>query len=281
MLSLYLQDLLPGQKTEVINAGFCASDSFSDIPLVKEILNYQPDLLLVYEGRNEDYQLSFHVGYRAWLVRAHTWLLRHVYLYSFIKNRLSPDNKGFKHAKGIREFLGRKFKYEDKLLHDLFLRNISEILNLAQQKGCAVALLTQVLSPDEIKGGTTVAKINDWLREFALRHRVIIIDIDRAFRDSLIPIDELVIPVSVHPDLKGYVLIAKTICEKLAENDIIAPKNQWRWGSLKENTQYFQKINLTSDFLSDVYSIRLGDFFKEERPDLAQLYYKRGAQYLR
>jgi len=281
MLSLYLQDLLLERKIEIINAGFCASDSSSDIPLVREILNYQPDLILVHEGINESHQLSFHTGYGSWIVKAHMWLLRHVYVYNFLKNRLFPFDARFNHAKIIKEFLSRNFKFNEKRVQKTFLQNIKTMSKLAQKKKCPILFLTQVLPTEEIKEKSIVAKINDWLREFASRNTIMLIDIDRAFRESGEPAEELIIPVSIHPDLKGYMLMAKTICRKLAENDIIAPQDGWRWENLKDDSSYLRQINLTPDFLSLVYRERLGDLFKQmNMPRLADRYYRKAERYL-
>ena len=55
--SRWLQDLLaatdPDKKFEVINAGGISYASYRIVPLVKECLQYEPDLIIVYTGHNE------------------------------------------------------------------------------------------------------------------------------------------------------------------------------------------------------------------------------------
>jgi hypothetical protein len=53
-LSAYLKDMLPQIRTEVINAGVSSSDSTRDLAIVREALKYGPDLLVLYEGNNEN-----------------------------------------------------------------------------------------------------------------------------------------------------------------------------------------------------------------------------------
>ncbi len=283
LLSLYLKDLLPERTIEVINAGICGSDSSSDIALFKEIITYRPDIILVYEGRNEELDLPLHLGYKSWMVKMHVWLLRHVYFYSFLNNKLlSANNSQFNHGQNVRRFVEQKFKGNDYLLRNLLERNLKQMLILVRNKGCQVVLLTQVLSRDEMDSDSTVSKINDWIKQLALSHQAVFIDIDSVFRNSRTPYERLVIPLSVHPDLEGYFLMAKTICRAFSEKNIIAPKEKWQWDNLKIDSQYLKEINVTDDFLSSVYIERLGDFFKNtlNNAELAEFYYRRGTHYL-
>ncbi len=54
-LELMLQDAWPDRSVEVINCGVAAINSFSLRQWAVEVLDYQPDLLVVYAGHNEFY----------------------------------------------------------------------------------------------------------------------------------------------------------------------------------------------------------------------------------
>ncbi len=47
-----LEDVFPQADFEVINCGFTAINSFSIVDFAQEIVDYQPDLILVYAGHN-------------------------------------------------------------------------------------------------------------------------------------------------------------------------------------------------------------------------------------
>jgi hypothetical protein len=104
LLSAYLAKALPGRNVEVINAGLMASDSVSDLELVRELSAYQPDLFLVYEGRNEAWGYSLHLGLMGRLLKAHIFLLRHSGLYLLLRDLLFPDKGVFDHGEKVREW---------------------------------------------------------------------------------------------------------------------------------------------------------------------------------
>lgn len=57
--STFLRDRLgrtfPGRNIEVINLGMTATNSFTVVDIASELMEYQPDLLIVYDGHNEFY----------------------------------------------------------------------------------------------------------------------------------------------------------------------------------------------------------------------------------
>lgn len=50
-----LQDVLPDKHVEVINLGITATNTYTVYDQVEEILEYQPDAILIYSGQNEYY----------------------------------------------------------------------------------------------------------------------------------------------------------------------------------------------------------------------------------
>ena len=50
-----LQLLCPGRPVEVVNLGMTATNSYTVLDIGRELLRYQPDLIIVYDGHNEFY----------------------------------------------------------------------------------------------------------------------------------------------------------------------------------------------------------------------------------
>lgn len=55
LLRSVLRDAMPNDSVEVINLGIAATNSFAMLDLVDEVIEQQPDLVLVYAGHNEYY----------------------------------------------------------------------------------------------------------------------------------------------------------------------------------------------------------------------------------
>ena len=223
LLSLQLQDVLPGRRIEVINAGFMASSSSNDLSLVRELMSYDPDLLLVYEGRNEPDALPFHVGWRARLLPIHGWLLRRSPLYRAVRYALVPDAL-FDHAAAVSQWAARGLgpDQESALTRGL-VENLSAMTDEARRHRCALMLLTQALEPGE----DVRERINDVLRRFSSAHGIPLIDIARVFRDSG-DSRRIFLPHVSHPDLPGYLLMTPPLLHALAREGSLAPPREWR-----------------------------------------------------
>jgi len=57
--SSYLRDrlhrMVPDRSIEIINVGMTATNSFTVLDMARDLMNYEPDLLVVYDGHNEFY----------------------------------------------------------------------------------------------------------------------------------------------------------------------------------------------------------------------------------
>ena len=57
--SSYLRDrfrmMLPGRRVELVNVGMTATNSFTVLDMARDIMDFEPDLLVVYDGHNEFY----------------------------------------------------------------------------------------------------------------------------------------------------------------------------------------------------------------------------------
>lgn len=284
LLGLYLSDLLPGKKIEVINAGFMGADIRTDNAIVKELLRYQPDMVIAYEGRTDAFNYPFHASRFSWLIDIQTFLLRNVYAYGYCRSRMESDT--FDHARSVRDFFMQALDHPEDRIKQYFIRDAMALADLCGTRQCSLVLLEQVVHSRERKGGHLVLRMNEWMREFARQNRVPLIEVDTAFRGSLLPEEELIIPFAVHPDYKGYALLAQTVCRGLAGMDMIAPRGEWRWQALKNDDDYFRQLGLTDEFLYDTYSrsvlglfarLELGDF-KAQYHEIARRYAQSGAE---
>ena len=50
-----LQKQFPNKKCEIINLGMTATNSYTVVDIANELVNYEPDLIIVYDGHNEFY----------------------------------------------------------------------------------------------------------------------------------------------------------------------------------------------------------------------------------
>ena len=270
LLSLELKDLLPHKKIEVINAGIMGSDSFSDSFLVHQIMDYEPDLIIVYEGRNEAVNISLHRGWRASLLPLSIWLWRNFYLYRIFCYRPAVDPT-FDQAQVIRDITdpnssGRRF-----LVVMSLQKNLMGMAREAQNNHCAMIFLTQVVDPGEMD----MTDINNAIRRVASSKNIPLIDLEKAVQQAD-PIGRkhfMLLPgTPTHPNIPGYLFMAHIICQNLAKIGIIASQKEWKWNQLKSNCYYLWKLSVTPQFLSRIY-FRLAVQLREMGlPDVAHKY---------
>ena len=272
LLSLYLKEALPSRKIEVINAGFLASDSFSDLSLVRELLDYQPDLLLVYEGRNDAWNHSLRSGRLEWLLRAHIFLSRNLRAYGLLKAGVFPDKEGFNHAGQIRK-LAYATQGDFRVFKSAFKNKLKEISQAAASGKSGIIFINQVAFPDGTPMEKDVSLSNDWLGEFASEEGAALVDLNGVFRGYKRTRGLIIPPPIVHPDVEGYCLMAGTVLENLKKRGAVAPANEWRpvpgaaaAGCLKISASYGLEIK-------ESYG-RVADFFEKARNPGAAAYYR-------
>ena len=193
-----------GPKYEVLNAGFMRSDSWSDRALVEQLLAYQPDLILLYAGRNERWDYPMQAGRKGTLLRLHLRLMRRSRLYAAAYGG-AKRTPGSNIGQGVREWAARGVEVEDGGLKDALLSNLRAAEAAARGRGVKLLVLTQVTHDDDEE----VSRLNGWLRQSGLT----LLEVDEAFAGRR---QELVMPrPAVHPDLEGYALMARTVASGL------------------------------------------------------------------
>jgi tetratricopeptide (TPR) repeat protein len=161
-LSSFLRDRLrrtfPDRTIEVINLGMTATNSYTVVDMARDVLDYEPDLLLVYDGHNEFYGAlgvasRESMGGSRWLSRLS---LRLVHLRSFLLlrdayngfGRLFAGTEGAEARGTLMEKLarGRTIPLESQAYRDgldAFTANIAELHDLCSANGVPVILGTQ------------------------------------------------------------------------------------------------------------------------------------------
>jgi len=253
LLGLELKDVLPNRRIEVINAGVVGSDSFSDIPLLKQLLQYDPNLILIYEGRNEPFHAPLHLGFRAKLLIPHFWLLLHLHLYRYLRYWISP-NPTFTLAAPIRKWAGQSLpaNYKD-LTRRQMLENLTRMIHLARRGHCTVMLITQVRDfrdPED----NWLKDYNNSIRRLAAAQHVPVIDASQAFRSYHGGSGPIFLSYLWHPDMAGYFLIAQTAARSLARSGLLAPAKDWRWRRQKSELDYLRARSVTPQSLGGAYT---------------------------
>ena len=231
------KDVLPDRKIEVVNAGISGSDSTRDLAIVKEVLKYRPDLLVLYEGNNEAYHgriRLFQDRFGSGLGRLVFWLRNYFPIVRWAGAREAEDP-----LRVVRETL------------PLFKRNVEKMIALARSRRVPVVLPSQVnwnvfnYPPDphnqilESLRGRGVLYVDLW-RTF---------DGDRACRGT--PADCLL--DFVHPSLHGQWLIARALARALAGRGWISPAARWRWSNVRSEAAYRAGLELTDDFMATAF----------------------------
>ena len=150
-----LRSAFPDRDIEVVNLGISAVNSFTVLDLLPEVLEKQPDILVVYMGHNEFYG-AFGVastqqipGSRT-LIRTYLWLKkwRLVQLLEGLLQRDNTDSKSLT-ARGLMAAMAARpeIAYSDpdvkKAIRN-FRENLQDVLDAASEKDVSVVLGTLV-----------------------------------------------------------------------------------------------------------------------------------------
>ena len=265
LLALYLRDLFPDKKIEVINAGMMAFDSTSDLHLITQLLEYNPDLILLYTGRNEEWTFPFHTIRRA--LKLHVWLIRNIRLYAFLRGRREKQiGAEFDHAQAVRDWAKARTNTGNKAellaLTGLMEKNIRLMAEKTAGKNCKMGIITQISSSRELPESSNINSINLCLKNIAFQLKLPILDLDRIFKSSKLRWDDLFIDSPPHPDASGYMLMAQSVVKWIASMGIIAPEKEWKWKNLAGEKTYLSKLGVTRTFMAGTYT-RLADMEKK------------------
>ena len=76
LLQKQLESIFPGKNIEIVNVSLTATNSYTVLEFIGELVNYKPDVFVVYSGQNEFYGAlgvgsTISLGHERWLIRAY------------------------------------------------------------------------------------------------------------------------------------------------------------------------------------------------------------------
>jgi tetratricopeptide (TPR) repeat protein len=162
-----LQDSYPDKKVEVINTAITAVNSFTLLDFLDDILDEDPDAILIYAGHNEFYG-AFGIGSVEKSNRSRNLILLHEQLlsfrlYQFLRNGIAWIGKlvsGDKKDQDVRGTLmklivdNKKIGYKGKTYAigiERYKKNMEQILIRAERKNIAVFISELVSNVKDIK----------------------------------------------------------------------------------------------------------------------------------
>ena len=124
----FFEDLIPNMKFEIVNCGLPAYDIYRTSLIHKEILNYNPDLIIILSGNNEHYTP---VRLNLWAYRSNR-LLRSLWVYRILQDGFLGNNKKISMHKRISK--------EVRLVN--YRRNLKIMIHRAKKRGVPMLVCT-------------------------------------------------------------------------------------------------------------------------------------------
>jgi hypothetical protein len=183
ILEVLLARRYPGVKFEVINTSIVATNSHVVLPIAREVVGYDPDLLIVYLGNNEvigPYGIGSDLTRPAGSLAAVRFgiALRRTKIGQLLQSavgRLSGRDRVLQEWGGMEQYARNKIAAEDprlKKVYGYFEHNLTDICGTASQAGVPVVL------------GTVAVNLRD-SAPFASLHRPDLASAQLAAWDSL------------------------------------------------------------------------------------------------
>jgi tetratricopeptide (TPR) repeat protein len=153
-----LRSTLPDRSIEVINLGMTATNSYTVVDIAGEVLDYEPDLIIVYDGHNEFYGAlgvasRESMGGARWLSRL-SLALAHIRTYQLALDVSAAfgtifgdeDDTAFRGTMMERLARGKNVPFDSQMYRDgleVFSANLRELRRLCAARGVPVILGTQ------------------------------------------------------------------------------------------------------------------------------------------
>jgi len=155
-----LAALFPNHQIEVINVAMSAVNSYTILDFARELVQYEPDLFLIYMGHNEFYGAmgvgsAQTLGKNRWLINAYLQL-QHLKLTQLmrvgidgLRNSLQPSYPSLHPDQTLMEMIAREryipYESEDfRIATQSFEANLFEVIRLAQKHQAKVMVSTVV-----------------------------------------------------------------------------------------------------------------------------------------
>lgn len=225
-------------KYQVINAGVPGHTSSQTLLYMQhELLNYRPDLILLYTGWNNIWTYKNPAANTAYspVVRKISRILSKSLSFTLLRNYIV--NPLIRSKIPITEKASKKyfvFENEFKEKATIFKKDISEIIQLAKTNNCRVILLTLptvirremkendmrkfALAPTWTDGYDIFlrmyAQLNEIIKNLGNDQKIEVVDLDLIFRQLPIEDAKVFFSDAVHLNEKGLALIVQYISQK-------------------------------------------------------------------
>jgi tetratricopeptide (TPR) repeat protein len=161
-LQYRLTHTYPGRPFEIVNIALTAVNSYTVLGFAKEVVNYEPDVLLIYTGHNEYYGAlgvgsTENIGGNRYLIRLILWLkdFRITQLISAVYGKMIPSGNQRQDGTRMQRMAA---KQEIPYQSDLYLRgveqfsaNMKETLELFRKRDIPVFLSNLVSNEKDLK----------------------------------------------------------------------------------------------------------------------------------
>jgi tetratricopeptide (TPR) repeat protein len=155
-----LKTLFPHRNIEIVNVGMTATNSFTVLDMSKELVHYQPDLFIAYDGHNEFYGAlgvasNVHGTTARWMTQLYLRLI-HLRTFQLVSNIISSIRSIFgivpidytKHTTLMEQVArGESVPYENETYKNgmsVFRQNLEDLINLCRKNNIPLIMSTQV-----------------------------------------------------------------------------------------------------------------------------------------
>lgn len=253
-----LRDVAPASQIEIINAGFHNFDSTRLLSLTREILDYQPDIV-VFRGGYDDY-MTFRLRHGSRIQQAmrwaHSWLVIHSNMYNlFLSSSTRPTETA------ASRILAPASPGEiDQLLSE-YDSNIETFIFMVQSRGAKPILLglpftNRLLGPKHPFTNHILPAMNASLKRIALAKGVPLIELPKMDNADFID--------SVHSSLEGNrkigLTVAKALCEKRLKSNRACD-----WDRKRPDSHYRRALGLFELAFLSHYHVKMGLYYLQDR----------------
>ncbi len=169
-----LSAAFPNKNIEVINTAIDATNSFTVVEFVKELVNYKPDLFVIYMGQNEFYGAygvgsTISIGKSRWLIKANLWL-QNFKTFLLVKNFINwitglvseskaDDNKILMEQMAENNSIGY-YSDDYQIAKESFIKNYEEVIEIAKENNVPLIVSTLVTNEKDLPPFVTMYSDN-------------------------------------------------------------------------------------------------------------------------
>ncbi len=160
-----LAKAFPQKNIEVINTAIAATNSFTVLQFEKQLIDYKPDLFIVYMGQNEFYGVygvgsTISIGKSRWLIKTYLWLSQFK-TFLLVKDAVNTLTGFFKKEKPEKDKILMEQMAENNSIGinspdyntavNTFKENYKEVVEIAKDNNIPIIISTLVINKGDLK----------------------------------------------------------------------------------------------------------------------------------